>query len=120
MPPPAPVRRIDLLKKFHDLNRVVLVAWRKMAFVLRNGVRIHEAATNIAQGARHPPVRPFFNYIYHDLLKAFPVQNHHGTFRTERSGVIAGDECRYLPAAYYCYSVSVIFILQRRMAQRAL
>jgi hypothetical protein len=120
MPPRLTLtRRIDLLKKFHNGNRVVIVAWRKMAFVFRNSVRIHNPNDNKAHGARQSPVRPFFNYLFYDLPEACPVQNHHGTFRAERPIIIAGDECRALTADPYRHSVSVIFSLQRRMAQRA-
>ena len=61
------------MKKFHDGNRVVIAAQRKMAFVFRNRFHIHDAQNHKAHGAGYSPVRPFFSYPFYDSLEAFPV-----------------------------------------------
>src|SRR5215475_1915791 len=99
MLPLTPARCIDLMKKFDEWNRVVIVAQRKMAFVFRDSVHIHDANNNKAHGAGYSPFRPFFSHRFYGLLEAFPFQNRHGTFEAERSMIIADDECRDLPAA---------------------
>jgi hypothetical protein len=119
MPRLTPVRRINLMKKFDEGNRVVIAAHREMAFVFRDGVHIHETNNNKAQGAGYSPIRIFFDNPSYDALEALSVQNHHWTFRAESPGIIAGGERRCFFPALYRHYVMVIFILQRRTAERA-
>jgi len=107
------------MKKLDQGNRVVIAAQRKMTFVFRDGVHIHDAKNNKGHGAGYFQIRTFFDYPSYEALEALSVQNHHRTFGTEGSIFIAGAECRYiLPSSYGDY-VILIFILQRRMAEGA-
>jgi hypothetical protein len=107
------------MKKFDEWNRVVIAAQRKMVFVFRDSVYIHDANNDEAHGAGNSPIRTFFDYPSYDTLEALSVQDHHRTLRTEGPGIIAGAECRRFISASYRHYVMVIFILQRRTAERA-
>jgi len=107
------------MKKFDEWNRVVIAAQRKLAFVFRDSVHIHNSNNNKTHGAGYFPIRTFFDNLFYYALEGLSVQNHYRTFRTEGPAIIAGAECRdFFPAPYRHY-VMVIFILQRRMTERA-
>ena len=54
------IRRIDLTKKFHNWNWVVITTQGKVAFVFRDSVQIDDTNNNKAQVAGHFPIRIFF------------------------------------------------------------
>jgi hypothetical protein len=112
-------RRIDLTKKFHNWNWVVITTQGKVAFVFRDSVQIDDTNNNKAQVAGHFPTRIFFYILSCEALEAIFVQNHHRTFRTECPVIIGGAERRCFFTASCHHYVMVMFILQRRMAERA-
>src|SRR5262245_22018992 len=95
MPRLAPIRSIDLIKKLDEGNRVVIAAHRKMTFVFRDGVCIHDAKNNKGHVAGYSQIRTFFDHLSYEALEALSVQNHHRTFGTEGPVIIAGADCRY-------------------------
>ena len=84
---PTPIGRIDLTKKFHNRDWVVIITQGQMAFVFRDSVHIHDAHNDKAHGTGYPPIRPFFRHRFYDMLEAFPVQDHHGAFMAESPAI---------------------------------
>ena len=61
------------MKKFDEWNRVVIAAQRKMAFVFRDSVHIHDANNDKAHAAGNSPIRTIFDNPSYDALEALSV-----------------------------------------------
>ncbi len=118
LPRATSIRHIGLAQKLRQGNGIVIIPYRDIVFVFWNSVNIHDAQNRKLHSTGYPPIR-LFNHRFYISLETFSIQNHHRAFRTESPGITAYDEWCGFPSALRHHHVSMIFILQRRMAQRA-